>query len=126
MYSLGKSLGSGGFAEVFLGKNDKGKKFAIKRMSKNSCRDELRRREIEAGKRLRNHKRIAHFYDAFEDEEFYYLVFELVKGTDLFGILENNKFKPLREKKIKKMFRQLLEAVQYSHKNFVVHRDIKL
>jgi len=126
MYTLEKPIGSGGFAEVFMGKNHKGKKFAIKRMPKNACREELRRREIEAGKRLRNHERIAHFYDSFDDEEYQYLVFELVKGTDLFGVLENNKFKPVREKKVKKMFRQLVEAVHFCHKNSVVHRDIKL
>jgi serine/threonine protein kinase len=44
----------------------------------------------------------------------------------LFSALEQRKFKPFNELEAKHIFQQLLSAIEYCHRNGVVHFDIKL
>lgn len=69
-----------------------------------------------------HHKGIVKLLDSFQEGTKQILVLEY--GKDLFNhIMENGRF---TEKDAKKHFRPIFEAVQYLHKNKIIHRDIKL
>jgi len=84
------------------------------------------RREIEAGKRVSGCPHVAKFLEHIDNQDCHYLVFEKVNGSDLFSIIERRKFVPFKEKEVKKIFKQILDAIEFSHKRGVTHRDIKL
>lgn len=135
-YKVEASLGGGGFGNVQLA-NFNGQEVVLKRISKpksdpQTCGEGTKRneedfihRELEAGRRL-HHKGIAQLYDHFEDNDNHYFVVEYVKGGDLFSVMDERSFEPLRESDAKKLFRQIVRAVQYSHSQGVYHLDLKL
>ena len=52
------------------------------------------------------------------------IIMELCPGGDLLSYVR--KRRSLEETKAKYIFRQIIKAVDYLHKNLIVHRDIKL
>ena len=63
-------------------------------------------------------------YDSFETENHLCFVMELCAGGDLLSYVRMRK--RLSETVAKYFFKQIALAIAYSHKNLVVHRDIKL
>ena len=53
-----------------------------------------------------------------------YVVMDYAKGGDLLSFL--NKFGPVYEWRAKKMFHQLLSALEYCHARNIVHRFVTL
>ncbi|EDO37143.1 predicted protein [Nematostella vectensis] len=79
-------------------------------------------REMVVIKRLR-HKHIIQVLDLFEVREKVYVIMELATRGDL---LEYIRYRGcVRERKAKKVFSQLLQAVKYCHQQGVIHRDLK-
>lgn len=79
--------------------------------------------ELEMLQRLR-HPHIVKFYDWFESRDKYYIVTQLATGGELFDrICEKGRF---TEKDASGTIKQVLEAVEYLHKNDVVHRGEKI
>ena len=73
---------------------------------------------------LLDHPHIVKLLDFFYSESNFFLVFEYVKGTQLYDvILKNSK---ISEEKARKYFRQILSAVDYIHGNSITHRDLKI
>lgn len=71
-----------------------------------------------------NHKYIIRMLDYFEDASHFYIIMEKPdKYIDLFDYI--TKKGVVSEKSSRFLFRQILEAIQYSHSMGVVHRDIK-
>jgi len=125
-YELGQCLGTGSFASVFLAQNLKGEQFSVKKIQRNQRNYQLHRfREIEAGTRLK-HRGIPRLIEFYEDDQFGYLVFEYVKGSDLLEFLEMQSFGGLSDGVIHHIFSQLVSIVGYIHQQGVYHRDIKL
>lgn len=83
------------------------------------------RNEIAAGGRLQ-HSNIVNFRESFHTSSFYYLVFDYVNGTELYTFMEDTEFAPIPEKTAKKLFKQLINAVAFSHEHGIAHRDLKL
>jgi serine/threonine-protein kinase len=80
------------------------------------------RREAEAAGRL-SHPNIVPIYDFDEDHGTWFIAMELVKGRELKEYFEaNERFKPADTVRI---MTQILDALDYSHRQGVVHRDIK-
>src|SRR5512134_274648 len=80
------------------------------------------RREAQAAGRL-THPNIVGIYDFGEDAGTYFIAMEFVKGRELQGYLEANERFAMHD--IVRIMGQLLEALDYSHRQGVVHRDIK-
>jgi serine/threonine protein kinase len=89
----------------------------IKVIPKQQCRN-----EILILKQV-SHPSIIRFIDCMEDDAYIYLVEEFIDGNDVFELVAEEN---LTEKEAKKIFKQLLEAVEYLHSKNISHGDIKI
>jgi len=79
--------------------------------------------EIEIMKMLK-HPNIVEFYEFFQTTDQVFVVMELVTGGELLDIVSaKGSFAPSEAAEI---IREVLLAVDYMHKNGIVHRDLKL
>ena len=135
-YSVGDLIGHGGMAEVHIGTDTRlGRTVAIKIMRSDLAADQifLRRfhREALSVAKL-NNPNIVSIYDS-GDEEFAdegghtvrvpYIVMEYIKGQTLRDILKVNG--ALSEHDTAQVMIGVLSALEYSHREGIIHRDIK-
>ncbi len=80
------------------------------------------RREAQAAGRL-NHPNIVAIYDFGEDNGVWYIAMELVQGRELKECFESNE--RFRIADIVRIMSQILSALDYSHRQGVIHRDVK-
>lgn len=125
-YVLTGKIGQGGIAEIFRGRQESlSRDVAIKILSPNllSDADIVRRFEREAVVIAKlSHPNIVHVIDRGKAGNRYYFVMEYVDGTSLREVIDSNKI-PLETKL--DMIVQVCKALDYAHKNGVIHRDIK-
>lgn len=137
-YRVCKSLGMGAFSQVWLATHTETKEFyAIKTIPKGKLLDDPRVRssiEREVGVlKFIDHTNIVHLEATMETEHMMCIVLEYVEGGELFDFVQKM-HQQLRttenckvdEKKVKKIFLQLLHAVKWLHEHNIVHRDLKL
>lgn len=138
-YVIIKELGSGSSAKVFLA-YDKSteRRVAIKIVARNTMGVD-KHKEKGSSKTtfsdsrvfretiitsLIDHPHIIKLLDFMYSETHFFLVFEYVKGRSLYEqILKGPK---ISEERARKYFRQLLSAIDYLHKNCIIHRDLKI
>jgi serine/threonine-protein kinase len=131
-YEVGGLLGRGGMADVRVGRDTRlGRTVAIKRLRSDLASDttfQARfRREAQSSAKL-NHPSIVAVYDTGEaiDRDgtpVPFIVMEHVEGRTLRDILrEEHKILPQRALEITS---DILDALDYSHRQGIVHRDIK-
>jgi len=71
-----------------------------------------------------NHPNLIKLYDFFADEENIYLVLELACDGHLYEFLSRNgKFS---EESSSILIREVVEGIDFLHKQSIIHRDIKL
>ena len=130
---LKKSLGKGSFGEVFLTKKVNGTEYyATKRMNREEYNrpDNYKRliNEISILQKL-NHENIVKYIETKKTKSHIYIVTEYCNGGSLSSLLSNymkkNK-KPFTEEIVQYLMRQLVSAINYLHKNKIIHRDLKL
>src|SRR5438034_5601075 len=80
------------------------------------------RREAQAAGRL-NHPNIVSIYDFGEDGGIWYIAMEFVQGRELKECFETNERFKIAD--IVRIMSQILNALDYSHRQGVIHRDIK-
>ena len=80
------------------------------------------RREAQAAGRL-NHPNVVAIYDYDEDEGTSFIAMEYVEGRDLKTAFEGNE--RFGNADIVRIMAQILDALGYSHRQGVVHRDVK-
>lgn len=98
------------------------KEFAVKIIERNSGSDEQVLQEVSIMNHL-DHETLVGVVDFFEEDDFYYIVMELMEGGDVFDrILSLNNY---NENDARELAKVLLLAVDEMHKNGVAHRDIK-
>lgn len=141
-YELYKTIGKGNFALVKLAKHcltktkvsstcssfliDSFAKVAIKIIDKRQLDCENMRkiwREIEIMKKIEKHQHLIRLYQVMETKRYLMLCLEYADGGEIFDYLVTNG--KMSEKKAKKYFKQILNAIDYLHKNNIVHRDLK-
>ena len=70
-----------------------------------------------------DHKHIVKVFDFFEEDDYYYIVMELMAGGDVFDrLVDMNNY---TEADARDLAKELLEVVEYMHKNGIAHRDLK-
>ncbi|GGU20722.1 Stk1 family PASTA domain-containing Ser/Thr kinase [Nocardioides albus] len=131
-YEVGELLGRGGMAEVRKGTDHRlGRIVAIKRLRMDLASDATFQarfhREAQSSAKL-NHPSIVSVYDTGEEKAVDgvaqpYIVMEYVAGRTLRDVLrEGRKILPERALEISS---DVLNALDYSHRNGIIHRDIK-
>jgi serine/threonine-protein kinase len=126
-YELGEVLGYGGMAEVFRGVDVRlGREVAVKILRADLARDPAFlgrfRREAQAAASL-NHPAIVSVYDTGEDDGTPYIVMEYVAGRTLRdAVRAEGRLLPRRALEI---VAAVCDALEYSHRAGIVHRDIK-
>ncbi|KAL9339403.1 hypothetical protein Peur_068418 [Populus x canadensis] len=126
-YQLGRTIGEGTFAKVKLAVDSTdGRPLAIKIMDKKKVmqshlKDQVQR-EIRAMKLL-HHPGIVRIHEVIGTKTKIYMVMEYVSGGQLADKLPYAK--KLRESEARRIFHQLIEAVDYCHNRGVYHRDLK-
>src|SRR5438552_3620300 len=80
------------------------------------------RREAQAAGRL-NHPNIVSIYDFGEDGGVWYIAMEFVQGRELKECFETNERFKIAD--IVRIMSQILNALDYSHRQGVIHRDVK-
>jgi serine/threonine protein kinase len=73
-----------------------------------------------------NHPNIAKLYDVIETDTQVVLVMEYISGGSTHGFLKSKPNRRLDENSARKIFSQLISALQYLHSKCIAHRDIKL
>ena len=125
-FFLEKKLGEGAFSFVYKAVHrESGNVYAIKAINFDkigTLDQENIEKEIHAHKVL-NHKNIVRLYDFFKESNMVYLVMEYCSGGNLFTYLNRNH--PLSEEEIKRLFKQTVDGVGYTHKKGYINRDIK-
>lgn len=79
--------------------------------------------EIKALRQCRKHPNIVEYIDDVKDDEYTYIVTELLEGPELFAYVQKN---PLSETEARTPFSEILKAVEFMHSKNIVHRDLKL
>ncbi|KAG6535332.1 CBL-interacting protein kinase 29-like [Zingiber officinale] len=127
-YELGRLLGRGASAKVYHARHlPSGQSVAIKvfpkprRTAAASASDSFIR-EISALRHLR-HRHIVRLREVLASRSTVYLVLDFAKGGQLFSRVEDRGRLP--EDLSRRLFRQLISAVAYSHSRGVFHRDLK-
>ena len=70
-----------------------------------------------------DHPNIIKMYEFFEDSKRFYIVMDIMKGGELFDIIEESG--PMSERDCSLLMKQVLACVNYCHNNNVIHRDLK-
>ncbi|KAJ3605820.1 hypothetical protein NHX12_027864 [Muraenolepis orangiensis] len=126
-YILGDTLGVGTFGKVKVGQHELTKhQVAVKILNRQKIRSldvvGKIRREIQNLKLFR-HPHIIKLYQVISTPTDIFMVMEYVSGGELFDyICKNGK---LEEKESRRLFQQIISAVDYCHRHMVVHRDLK-
>uniref|UniRef100_A0A5B7AQ77 non-specific serine/threonine protein kinase n=1 Tax=Davidia involucrata TaxID=16924 RepID=A0A5B7AQ77_DAVIN len=125
-YEIGKLLGHGTFAKVYLARNiQTNENVAIKVLDKEKIlKGGLMahiKREISI-LRLVRHPNIVQLFEVMATKAKIFFVMEYVRGGELFNKVAKGR---LKEQIARKYFQQLISAVGFCHARGVFHRDLK-
>ncbi|KAI8094090.1 kinase-like domain-containing protein [Thamnidium elegans] len=127
-YEFIKPLGSGKFSKVMLAYHlETHQQVAIKIIDKQSHDYRVMSRLVReiSIMELLQHEYIVKLYETFESCDSLFLVMEYVPGWNLDEYLQKKSHGALDENEARHLFRQLITAVDFCHRKWVVHRDLK-
>ncbi|KAK5849106.1 hypothetical protein PBY51_008774 [Eleginops maclovinus] len=125
IFDFKEVLGTGAFSEVVLAQEKlTSRMFAVKCIPKKALKGKESSIENEiAVLRKIKHENIVALEDIYESPDHLYLIMQLVSGGELFDRIVEKGF--YTEKDASTLIRQVLDAVNYLHKQGIVHRDLK-
>ncbi|HEY1729030.1 MAG TPA: protein kinase [Candidatus Baltobacteraceae bacterium] len=121
-YKVDKLIGRGGMADVYHGTDSVlQREIAVKILTDRS--EIVRKRFLREAQSMAhlNHRNIVGVYDAGEDQDQLYIIMELIRGRTL----KQASAEGISYDASIKIFIELLQALDYAHKQSVIHRDIK-
>jgi beta-lactam-binding protein with PASTA domain/predicted Ser/Thr protein kinase len=126
-YELSERLGSGGMAEVYLGRDRVlGRTVAVKILLPQFAGDPhfiaRFRREAQAAAAL-NHPHIVGVYDTGSDDGTHFIVMEYVEGRTLRDVIREEG--PLLPERAAEIAADVCSALAFAHSHGIVHRDVK-
>ncbi|KAK4634932.1 Protein kinase [Fulvia fulva] len=139
-WELGKTVGAGSMGKVKLARNkETGEQVAVKIVPRQSTDGEHRtqqeRERADHSKEVRtareaaivtlvDHPYICFMRDVVRTNYHWYMLFEYVNGGQMLDyIISHGR---LKEKQARKFGRQIASALDYCHRNSIVHRDLKI
>ncbi|KAF2031958.1 serine/threonine protein kinase-like protein Kin1 [Setomelanomma holmii] len=138
-WALGKTIGAGSMGKVKLAKHSEtGEQVAVKivpRQSQDQHQSAADRERADHSKEVRtareaaivsllNHPYICGMRDVVRTNYHWYMLFEFVNGGQMLDyIISHGR---LKEKQARKFARQIASALDYCHRNSIVHRDLKI
>ena len=126
-YFINSELGRGGMATVYLAHDQKfDTNVAIKVLKKEFVHnDNIRKRFLAEAKSMfkMSHPNIIKVNDLIEENDTVAFVMEYIEGETLKEYIDRKG--KLKDDEIRTIFSQMLEAVDYVHKQNLIHRDIK-
>jgi len=125
-YQIKNKLADGCHGAVKLATSYRGSPVVVKKISKKDVDSIWVKNEIKAGEILNKQRGVVKFREHLEDEENDYVILEYIDGKDLLQFMEARQFKPLSEKKAKKIIKQLLKTLRICHQLKICHLDLKL
>ena len=126
-YELGAMIGTGGMADVYIAEDLRlHRKVAVKILRSDLARDpafvaRFKKEALAAG--ALNNPGIVAVFDSGEDGADSYIVMELVKGHTLRQVLQSDA--EISQAEAVTIVTEILEALEYSHEQGIIHRDIK-
>ena len=98
--------------------------YAVKTLKKEGNEDQfhLMKRELEILRSV-DHPKIAKFYECYQDEKNFHFVIEYCGGESLVDKIIKDRF--IKENKVKRIFHDILSAVNHLHHRGICHRDLK-
>ena len=125
-YEIIKFIKSGGYGEVLLSKNKITKELvSIKKIDLKGFSPEdlysISRESIYLSNLI--HNNIIKIYGSFAYKNCLYNIMPYCEGGELTQLINSNNY--LSEKRIKEIFIQIVEGVEFIHNNNVIHRDLK-
>ncbi len=130
-YEILEAIGEGGMARIYKGYHAQLNRYAAIKvvhwgLQEDPAFTERFRREAQAIASLR-HPNIVQIYDFGQHESGYYMAMEFIDGSDLAVILREARMqqKQLPPDQIVKTIKGVAAALDYAHRNGVIHRDVK-
>jgi serine/threonine-protein kinase len=126
-FVIRERLETGGMGEVYLGRDERnGRLAAIKTLSARLSKEEIYVRRFQREARLyRNlqHPNIVSCLESGFSDGIYYIAMEYIEGRSLARILEV--YGQLAPEQALCVLAHLAEALEFAHRQYVIHRDIK-
>jgi len=126
-YRITEKIGSGGMADVYKAIDETlGRTVAVKVMHSKYASDESFtarfKQEAQAAANLQS-PNIVNIYDWGQEGNYYYIVMEYVRGTDLKTLIRQKGALPSRQ--VAEIGAQVCNALTVAHGYDIIHRDIK-
>ncbi len=130
-YEILEAIGEGGMARIYKGYHVELNRYAAIKVVHWGLQEDLDfterfRREAQAIASLR-HPNIVQIYDFGKHESGYYMAMEFVEGGDLAVMLSQSRTRQtyLPPEETTKIIKGVASALDYAHRNGVIHRDVK-
>ncbi|KAJ3152785.1 hypothetical protein HDU89_000987 [Geranomyces variabilis] len=126
-FKVEKVLGEGSYGKVKLCYDTLSRRMvAVKIIPKESLKKTAHvtrlKREVRI-MRLLHHPNITRLYDVIETDSQIVLTMEHVQGGELFDYIVAQK--RLKDRVARRLFRQIISALDYCHQSSIIHRDLK-
>lgn len=126
-YELLEKIGNGGMAVVYKARCRLLNRFVAVKILKPELTKDIKfiesfRRESQAAASLSN-PNIVNIYDVGKEGNIYYIVMELIEGQTLSDIITNEG--KMEYKRAVDIVKQIALALNFAHKNHIIHRDVK-
>lgn len=120
-----RKLGEGGYASVYLCKDEVGARYACKSLPKRKNSYDRVRKEIDIMKTLQQSPNVVRYIEDGENDMSYYIVQEWCRGGSLHDHLHLQSDEGHNEKDVSRVTRSVLQTLCHLHNLDVVHGDVK-